>query len=821
MRACGPFSADLATLLPELADRLGPAPATSSEAPDQLRGRMLEGLAGFLVALSREAPLAILLDDFQWADVSSQRLLQRLVYDLPGHRILVLACLRESDREESPGLQRLLLDLRRSRPPTVIGLKRFSRAEFDNFVDRLVSRPTLPESPRAIVFEKSGGNPFFAEELVRRLLDDGTLRRSGDGWIFSSSTDLRLPESVRALLSERLAHLDAPTREVLRIAAFAGPTVSFDVLKHLAGMNEDELTIALERALQARVLRELPGALAGDELAFTDLQTRQVLLDEVSRIRGRQYHRKVAEAIELLDPHARDARAAELAEHFIEAHQPAKALEYLELAGDEATRVSAYTDAARHYALALELAEEERIVTPRARLVEHLADARISEGELNRGREGWQKAAELYRTAGDLRQGGEIYGRIAKTYWTYTDDESRYRDAYGKALELLRTLPPGPELARLLAFTSYVFGFWGDHSGARTVAAEGLELARQLKLPAAEALAEVGLAVIAPFPDKEGALSHIRKAVSLAPVEDLEAWFSVRGIWSVVISSLLEDPLEASRVDEETCEEVHRRRLPALEVHEHDILASRFADMGNVTKVREHLALGNAIRARLAFEEGPTSGALRSARSPGPDEIDAAVKFHLANLERYERSAPWHWGVFQTMAQLGFLALQRDDTEGALAWADRALRGLAEHGRTACLAPTYATHLLLSVRANAALGRTEFALTRLLELRAAADAAQLQLMLGCAREAEGHLARAEKRPGDSARAFQEAEELFTRRRVMSPALECRIELGVALNHSGHREEARLLWKGAFEAAATMGFDGLAARAQGLLAHADG
>jgi predicted ATPase len=194
----------------------------------------------------------------------------------------------------------------------------------------------------AAVHAETEGNPFFVAETARQL---------GAG---VAAHRLALPESVRELIERRLAKLGEPCLRLLTLAAVIGREFELDVLERASDLRPDALDEALEQAIQAGLVVELPGL--GDRLAFTHTLIRRTIADRLTRSRRRRLHACVAAAIE--GGSRREDAETWIAYHLCEAGpagDPDRAVEYAARAAERATKRFAYAEAVQVYTRALPL----------------------------------------------------------------------------------------------------------------------------------------------------------------------------------------------------------------------------------------------------------------------------------------------------------------------------------------------------------------------------------------------------------------------------------------------------------------------------------
>src|SRR5439155_999306 len=161
--------------------------------------------------------------------------------------------------------------------------------------------------------DETEGNPLFAVETIRSLLESGALRLGAA----ARPGPTPLPESVQAAIRARLARLDPDAYELTRAAAVLGGDVDFDHVRGVAGQDEDRALAALERLLSTHLLREVTGDVGEALYSFSHDKVRQVVYDDLSAARRRVQHRR---ALDVMAQPSTGAPAVRLAYHAIRAH---------------------------------------------------------------------------------------------------------------------------------------------------------------------------------------------------------------------------------------------------------------------------------------------------------------------------------------------------------------------------------------------------------------------------------------------------------------------------------------------------------------------
>lgn len=336
---------------------------TNGQEAADARFRVFDATAALLTRLSRPAGLVVVLDDLQWADEASLRMLEFLAHHLGPARVLLLGAYRELGRGLSTAAAQ------------VVPLRGLDVEDVAAVMTAAGGPPPDPEHA-ARVWRRSGGNPLFVRELIR-------LRQAG-------SADA-VPETVREILLSRLARLSQPCAELLAAAAVCGPVLRSELLGRLTGANLD----ALDEAVAARVLVRSP-----EGLTFSHDLYRETLLDGLPARRRAALHARAGRALAELRDLGAGIAASEVAAQFLAAgpDAAAEAVRYCALAGREAARRNAHEDAAAHYRAALGLVEDG---AGRRTLLVPLAESLGHAGDTEAARAVYGDLAELAQRTGD------------------------------------------------------------------------------------------------------------------------------------------------------------------------------------------------------------------------------------------------------------------------------------------------------------------------------------------------------------------------------------------------------------------------------------
>ena len=403
----GEGMSDLAEVLPELKRVLAKRRPTEATDPQSARFRLFDAVASLLRSAAQTKPLVLVLDDVHLADTPSLLLLEFVAGELRDGRMLVLAAYRDTELAEGDPLTETVTRLL-GHPVTRLSLGGMSQSEVARLIELTTGRAP-GKSLVAAVLEKTDGNPFFVREVIGLLASEALLDRPPGLW------RLGVPESVRQVIARRLSRLSEATNDVLALAAVLGREFDVGALQTLCGARRNDLLQALDEAIAARFVNEVPRGIG--RLRFSHALVRDALYDELPIARRVRLHREAGEALEHhyvgdLDPHL-----AELAHHFTLAApggEPAKAVAYARRAGDRAVRMLAYEEAVRLFDLALETLKLQPVVEPRLRceLLLSRGDAQGRAGDEPGSKETFLAAASIARSL----TSGELLARAALGY---------------------------------------------------------------------------------------------------------------------------------------------------------------------------------------------------------------------------------------------------------------------------------------------------------------------------------------------------------------------------------------------------------------------
>ena len=329
------WQSELARVIPELLiehrDLPKPAPMTES----WQRKSLFEAIAR--AVRSASTPLLLVLDDAQWADGETLEWIHYLLREQSSSRILIAAGIRSDDERASRPLTALLIDLLEHDQLIEVDLPALSEHETGLLANQLLGSEAADDLA-ARIYKETEGHPLYVMEVARGGLATLDRPRNLDPSVS------RLPPRILAAIGSRLEQLSEEATEALEVAATIGRAFTFEVLEQSSELEEGGLVRALDELWQRQIVHE-QGLNSYD---FGHDRIRDAAYARIGPRRRRLLHRRVAQALELLNATDLETVSAQIAAHYEAAGLAPRAIEWFERAAEVARRVSANVEAVRY-----------------------------------------------------------------------------------------------------------------------------------------------------------------------------------------------------------------------------------------------------------------------------------------------------------------------------------------------------------------------------------------------------------------------------------------------------------------------------------------
>lgn len=509
---------------------------------------VLQSLRAFLFARAQHDPLILVFDDLHWAEQSLLDLLERLMARGTDAPILILCIARPELLERHAGWGVRLRDY------TALTLLPLTSRQAGRLIAELVRGAALPVDVRDAVLARAEGNPFYIEEILRMLIDDGSLIADGARWRWASrSLEIRIPDTIHGLLLSRLDLLTPLERRVIQDAAVAGRMFWLGAILAMDALSGDEAGTALGRLIERDLIEErATSSLAGErEFAFTHALIREVAYTTLPKSARSEHHDRLAAWLEQAAPPDSEEFLEVLAHHREQAWRyrfetgekaeglARAAVDVLRKAAGRATTLGTLPEARRLYERALTVVRNAGLAADAVLYAELLTDhsdvvkwmsapstvldstetvlqlaAQIGRQDLlarawlNRSfaeydRENLQtaetalrKALDLFRQLSDRQGEAEAYELLGIITHSLRGKLSKAQTAYRMALDLYREMGDGKGAARTTAFLGRATLDAGQIAEARPLLVEALTLARMHHERLSEVRSLIGLAIV-------------------------------------------------------------------------------------------------------------------------------------------------------------------------------------------------------------------------------------------------------------------------------------------------------------------------------------
>lgn len=428
------------------------------------RFRLFDAVARQLELESNREPLAIAIDDLQWADTSTVHLLRVLATQLTGHRVAIVGAYRSDGASSAPELQQTVAELERRRVVTRFEVESIGVSDTRELLNELVGFDS--EQLARVIHRRSDGNPFVIEELVRALVDQGMISST------SAQIDLEqlpLPSSVSASIVQRIQGFSSEDRDLLELAAVAGKEIAPLLLAGAWSRPLRSVEAALERLRQAGLI---------EEAAFAHDRVREAILAQLAPDRRRMLHGRLAAVLQTWSADSRDLHLlADLAFHADRAGEAELAMRTLVRLGDASLAAHGPDEAVAAYRQAISLlagGENSELASLNLRL----GEAKLQAGSVDAAG-CFLQALDFFERTGDQEGVAKASLHCGRAY-AHAEQHERAVAAFERARDALADRPDcALDLAATLICLSDVLGLsLGRTSEAIAAGEQALALIR-------------------------------------------------------------------------------------------------------------------------------------------------------------------------------------------------------------------------------------------------------------------------------------------------------------------------------------------------------
>ena len=349
------------------------------------KDRVNEALKQMCLRGSEVRPLIMAFEDLHWIDKSSEESLKIWLDSISGARVLMIFTYRPDYVHAWGGRSY----------HNQVNLNRLSNRESLKMAYQILDTKQLDKHLEDFILEKTEGVPFFIEEFIRSLKDLKMIESKNNTYFLSKEiSHVTVPSTIHDVIMARVDALPEGAREILRTGSAIEREFSYELIKEVAGIPEQELLSHLSVLKESELIYER-GIFPQSICIFKHALTRQVVYDSIISNRKKTLHEQIGSAIEKLYHDKLDEFYAILAEQYVRSENFVKCVNYSIKAGDRAVAIFAWHEAQNHYEAALKVVTEDNL-KQKAELLKKLAVVTQSELDADASLRYAHSALKLY-----------------------------------------------------------------------------------------------------------------------------------------------------------------------------------------------------------------------------------------------------------------------------------------------------------------------------------------------------------------------------------------------------------------------------------------
>jgi class 3 adenylate cyclase/predicted ATPase len=445
-------------------------------------------LISYLRHITKEDITAIFLEDIHWADDSSLEFIKRIAKEIPQARLLIICLARPSFFESHPAWFQDLTGC------IQIELKPLTKEESQDLASEILQKvDKVPDSLQELIITGAEGNPYYQEELIKMLIDDGVIVIGEPNWriVIEQLKLIRIPATLTGILQARLDSLPSDEKELLQRAAVVG-RIFWDAATEFLKLGwqkvvssrkrgdrsdtQELLTHLREREL---IFRQDRSAFAGTvEYLFKHAILHEVVYESVLLKLRRVYHARAANWLETNAGERIGEFLVLIAQHYELAGVPSTAAAYLHQAGNELINISAFRDAINVLERALGMMPEDDL-SARAALMAKLGHCYERIGKYIQAVQYLEAGLPIARESGDRRTEVAVLNELGRVAW----DQGEYENARGSlepALKIAGSQDDQKGMALCLWSLGVVARYQGKNDESIQYLTQSLEIYQQL-----------------------------------------------------------------------------------------------------------------------------------------------------------------------------------------------------------------------------------------------------------------------------------------------------------------------------------------------------
>ena len=446
-----------------------------SLSPEGKKDRIMEAVKRITLKGAEIRPLILAYEDLHWMDKSSEDILKNVLESIPGARILMIFTYRPEFVHTWGGKSY----------HNQVTLNRLSNRETHAMVTSLLGTEEIDTLLEDLILEKTEGIPFFIEEFIKSLKDLKIIETKDNKYFLAKDIEeLTLPSTIQDVIMARVDSLPEGVKEVLRTGSAIEREFSYELIKRVMGIPEQELLSYLSILKDSELIYER-GIYPQSTCIFKHALTRQVVYDSIMTNRKKRLHEEIGNAIEEVHKDNLDEHYTVLADQYIMSENYVKGIDYSIKAGDRAAGLFAWNEARNHYSTALGMLEEEN-TGQRAEVLKKLAVVAMSELDVDASLNYGQSALSLFEKLGDTKSQLDVLMHIQSIYsGGYMDGsmEDKALKYLEKAVTIVEKEPDNQEKGLIYQRTAHLYLHRGEPATTLVWSQKAEDLFARLCIP--------------------------------------------------------------------------------------------------------------------------------------------------------------------------------------------------------------------------------------------------------------------------------------------------------------------------------------------------
>jgi TOMM system kinase/cyclase fusion protein len=410
--------------------------------PQRQRQKTFEAIVSMVLELAEQQPVLFILEDLHWTDPTTLEFIDLLIDQTPTTSVCILLTCRP-EFQPSWSYRSYL---------TEMTINRLSHNQVEQMAQQVADGKRLPDEIVQQLVDKTDGVPLYLEEMTRAVLETGTLKEVNGQYelVAGPIASLSIPSTLQDSLMARLDRL-VTAKGVAQFASVMGRQFSYELLQAVSELDEATLQRELERLVEAELVYQR-GIVPGATYIFKHALIQDIAYESLLRSTRQGYHRRIVEVLVEDFPEMAETQPELLAHHYSRGGNTEKAVEYLQLAGQQASQRSANKEAVSHFTTALELLKSlpdtperaQQELTLQVGLAVPLSAAGFMSPEVSKV---YSRARELCRQVGETPQLFPVLSGL-RTFYHVRGELQTSRELGEQSLTLAQSVQDSALLVR-------------------------------------------------------------------------------------------------------------------------------------------------------------------------------------------------------------------------------------------------------------------------------------------------------------------------------------------------------------------------------------